>query len=302
LEHIRLVKRQSNSYGERVSEAYLLSRNRVNYPENNELAEQLAIVSRLISGGLKTRIYLVSVSGFDTHDNQVDGSDHTVGEHTNLLNNVSEAVTAFMKDIKLLNLDDRVVGMTFSEFGRRIVSNASLGTDHGAAAPMFVFGKSVEGGALGKNPFIPANANYEDNIEMQHDFRALYATMLKDWFCLQDSDLSSIMLDQYETLPIINGGCMPTSTRERNRTAGTNLFHISPNPTHDWVQFEFENEGYTMLQIFDMRGQLVATPVNRKLPNGKQQIRYNMQQLPAGMYSVRLNVGSKMQTKQVVKR
>ncbi|MEL6718061.1 MAG: DUF1501 domain-containing protein [Bacteroidota bacterium] len=303
LEHIRLVKQQSNSYGERVSEAYLLSRNRANYPQGNELAEQLAIVARLISGGLKTRIYLVSISGFDTHDNQVTGADHTVGEHANLLRSVSDAVEAFMKDIKLLNLEERVVGMTFSEFGRRIVSNASLGTDHGAAAPMFVFGKPVEGGVIGENPFIPTNATYEDNIEMQYDFRALYATMLKDWFCLEDSDLSNVMLDQYETLPIINGGCSTTtSTRDRNRSAGTNLLTISPNPTRDWAVFEFENEDYAMLQIFDMQGQLIATPVNRKLPKGKQQIRYNFANLPSGMYSIRLHLGDRVQTKQVVKR
>lgn len=109
------------------------------YPAGNSLADQLKIVARLIAGGLKTRIYMVSLGGFDTHSLQVNSTSRETGNHANLLLKVSEGIKAFMADLNLLNANKRVIGMTFSEFGRRIKSNSSVGTDHGAAAPLFVF-------------------------------------------------------------------------------------------------------------------------------------------------------------------
>lgn len=302
LEHVRLIKKQSNAYGERVALAYLGSRNVVDYPTDNNLAEQLSIVSRMISGGMKTRIYLVSISGFDTHDNQVDANNHIVGEHANLLHQLSDAIEAFMRDLKMLGLSHRVVGMTFSEFGRRITSNSSLGTDHGAAAPTFMFGAPIQGGITGENPFIPQSANYWDNIPMQYDFRSLYATVLKDWFCLENQDLQSVMLDQYDTLPVINAGsCMSTSTREQYQKAGKNILFIAPNPTRDWVQFTIESEGYCLLQIFDQSGRLVATPLNKKLSKQQHQVAFDATHLSKGIYSVRLQSAGNVQSRQLVK-
>ncbi len=302
LEHIRLVKQQSNAYGEVVTNAYNAGANNTTYPASN-LAEQLAIVARLVSGGLKTRIYTVSIGGFDTHDNQVVANDHTQGEHANLLRELSESIAAFMTDIDSLGVSERVLGLTFSEFGRRITSNFSLGTDHGEAAPMFAFGKGVEGGVLGDTPFIPAGATYADNLDMQFDFRSMYATVLRDWFCLDDSDLQSILFNQYESLPIIgNNPCMSTSTREQNQAAGKSIINAYPNPTRDWVQFDIEAQGYTIVQVFSSSGKLVATPFSRKLKTAQQlQVRYDMSALPAGVYQVRLQSGGLQQSRQVVK-
>jgi uncharacterized protein (DUF1501 family) len=103
---------------------------------SNRLADQLKIVAKLIAGGLKTRIYVVNIGGFDTHAGQVDGTFGTeLGDHADLLGKLSEAIFAFQEDLRILRVDNRVIGMTFSEFGRRIKSNASFGTDHGEAAP-----------------------------------------------------------------------------------------------------------------------------------------------------------------------
>jgi len=172
----------------------------------NSLSDQLKIVSRLIAGGLQTKIYMVSIGGFDTHAKQTDVNNTSVGTHAILLQKVSDAIYAFMDDLKLQNVEDRVVGMTFSEFGRRIKSNASGGTDHGAGAPVFVFGKPVKSGIIGNNPLIPTNATSNDNIAMQNDFRSVYATLLKNWLGASVAEMPDILQKDFELLPLIKTG------------------------------------------------------------------------------------------------
>ena len=109
--------------------------NQITYPANNRLATQLKNVALLVAGGLKTKVYICSIGGFDTHSSQVNTNAKETGTHANLLTQLSDGIKAFMDDLKGLNASKRVLGMTFSEFGRRIKSNGSNGTDHGAAAP-----------------------------------------------------------------------------------------------------------------------------------------------------------------------
>src|ERR1700722_19652710 len=156
-------------------------------PGKNPLADQLKIVARLVAGGLRTQFYLVSMGGFDTHARQVEPSDPTTGAHARLLARLSEAINAFQDDLTLLQVSDRVMGMTFSEFGRRIQSNASGGTDHGAAAPVFVFGGKGRPGVMGQNPVWPDHLTVNDNLTMQHDFRAIYSTLLERWFLTDET-------------------------------------------------------------------------------------------------------------------
>ena len=156
LSYIRTISRQSKSYADKLIAAFLKGNNLANYPTDNYLADTLKVIARVIKGGLKTRMYLVSLGGFDTHANQVVDGNKSQGTHATLLKNLSEAVLAFQRDLEMMSLDQRVLGMTFSEFGRRIKSNDSLGTDHGAAAPMFLFGSKVQSGVIGNSPQIPA--------------------------------------------------------------------------------------------------------------------------------------------------
>lgn len=172
----------------------------------NPLADQLKIVARLIAGGLKTKVYMVNMGGFDTHARQTEATDTTTGTHARLLERLSEAINVFMVDINELGAGDRVLGMTFSEFGRRIKSNASGGTDHGAAAPVFLFGNGVQPGILGTNPALPAVANVKDNIAMQHDFRSLYTSILENWFLVSGSESQAVMFKDYESLTIVKKG------------------------------------------------------------------------------------------------
>jgi uncharacterized protein (DUF1501 family) len=176
------------------------------YPaaRKNPLADQLKIVARLVAGGLQTRIYLVGIGGFDTHANQTDATDTSTGVHGKLLGKLSEAINAFQDDLTYLQVSNRVVGMTFSEFGRRIQSNASGGTDHGAAAPVFVFGDGVKPGIVGENPVWPSKLTVNDNLAMQYDFRAIYSTFLEKWFRTDQAATEEILLRKFTALPLIS--------------------------------------------------------------------------------------------------
>jgi uncharacterized protein (DUF1501 family) len=144
------------------------------YPTNG-LGEKLQIVAQIIAGELGTRVIFVSLDGFDTHAQQA-------GAHQALLGELSSAVRAFFQDLKGHGLADRAVLATFSEFGRRVKENGSLGTDHGAASQIFVAGPSVKAGLIGKHPSL--TDLIEGDLKHHTDFRSVYATLLTkvlDW-------------------------------------------------------------------------------------------------------------------------
>jgi uncharacterized protein (DUF1501 family) len=141
------------------------------------LGEKLRAVSRLILSGLKTRVYYVTLDGFDTHANQPD-------VHASLLKQWADALSAFLSRLKQTGQQDRVLVMTFSEFGRRVSENASLGTDHGAAAPMFLAGPKLPKTIHGIKPDL---SDLEDgDLRFKIDFRSVYASVLERWM-LTDS-------------------------------------------------------------------------------------------------------------------
>lgn len=206
LAYIREMAAKTDQYAGVIKKAaQRVTRQSDCYPPNgaNPLADQLKIVARLIAGGLRTRFYLVGMGGFDTHAKQTDNSDTTTGTHAKLLARLSEAITAFQDDLAGLQVEDRVIGMTFSEFGRRIQSNASGGTDHGAAAPVFIFGGKVEPGIIGQNPVWPDRLTVNDNLAMQFDFRAVYSTLLEHWFLTDTTIAESVLFRPYAPLSFI---------------------------------------------------------------------------------------------------
>ncbi len=141
------------------------------YP-SNALAQKLRTVAEIISGDLGTRVFFVSLDGFDTHSQQA-------AAHQTLLTELSSAVSAFVKDIAGHGHADRVLVATFSEFGRRVAENGSLGTDHGAASQMFVIGSKVKGGIHGRHPSL---TDLDDgDLKFHTDFRSVYATLLDRW-------------------------------------------------------------------------------------------------------------------------
>jgi uncharacterized protein (DUF1501 family) len=165
------------------------------YP-NSGLARQLAMVASMIRAGLKTRVYYVSLGGFDTHA----GQGGAQGQHANLLRQLGDAVAAFYADLKAQGNDGRVLTMSFSEFGRRVGQNGSGGTDHGAAAPMFLFGPMVRAGVAGGHPSLTDLD--EGDVKFHTDFRQVYATVLEKWL---RADARAILGRRFSALDVVRG-------------------------------------------------------------------------------------------------
>ncbi len=305
LSYVRTIAKQTQQYSSSITAAAARVTTQNPYPINNTLADQLKIVARLIKGGLNTRVYMVSFGGFDTHSLQTTTTDTTVGNHAILLGRVSDAIKAFQDDLIFLGIEDRVVGMTYSEFGRRIKSNSSTGTDHGAAAPIFVFGKPVQGGVLGDNPAIPAVATVNDNIPMQYDFRSVYSTLLEKWFCLPKDTVAALfppnINGQLQDLPLINGNTCKTPAPPS--TSGTTLITNYPNPFANKTTIEFSTDGgHTLLQIIDTAGRLLLTLLENDYPAAtRQTVIFDASHLPSGVYYARLQNGAKQQVRPMLK-
>lgn len=299
LTYIRQIAEQTQQYSAVIKAAATKTVQQVSYPVNNSLGDQLKIVARLIAGGLKTRIYMVSYGGFDTHSQQVDSTDTTTGSHARLLKNVSDAIKSFQDDLTFLKVDDRVVGMTFSEFGRRIKSNGSMGTDHGAAAPLFIFGKSVLGGVLGDTPMIPASATVNDNLPFQYDFRSVYSTILANWLCVKDEDLQQIMLKNYQILPLVNAGVCKKAVN----LSGETLISNYPNPFTTSTIITFTTAGgHTLIQVIDTTGRVVKTLLDKEYgAAGTYTITFDGSFLQTGVYYARLQNLSVQQVRAMIK-
>lgn len=154
-----------------IANASAKAKNSVPFP-SSRLGQNFAMISRLIAGGMPTRIYYLSLGGFDTHTQQTDA-------HARLLKEMGDAVSAFLADLKAQGNLGRVSLMTFSEFGRRVKENASGGTDHGAAAPLFLAGGGIKAGLLGQMPSLSPNDLFDGDVKYNTDFRSVYATVLE---------------------------------------------------------------------------------------------------------------------------
>lgn len=259
LTFLRMMKDQSNAYTSRISAAYnaqaTLS-SMYNSSPNNSLCDQLKVVARLIGGGLKTRIYIVNhPDSFDTHTGQV--STPTTGVHANALDRLSKAITAFQNDITLMGKGPKVAGMTFSEFGRRVMSNASKGTDHGAAAPIIFFGEGVNGGMIGTSPILPTNPTTSSQVPMQYDFRQLYTTVMQRWLCTNSPKSNTILNGVFMTIPIFEA----TQTARENISPAASLeenyariaFEVTENHRYQTFTIErsIDNVTFTEIAVID---------------------------------------------------
>ncbi|MCT4664333.1 MAG: DUF1501 domain-containing protein [Flavobacteriales bacterium] len=186
LQHVKDIEEDLDFYATRMNTVFNAGANSaVTYP-NTSLAYQLKTVAKLISGGSKTKIFVCHHGGFDTHSGQAN-------RHNNVLGQLSAAVESFYQDLNNLTDDlgkkysERVITATYSEFGRKAKQNGNHGTDHGSLFPMFVFGKGVKSQMVGNTPNLSNLTNSFQLQGMEHDYRAVFATILQDWLGSSDS-------------------------------------------------------------------------------------------------------------------
>lgn len=178
-------------YAEQIKASVTKVRNAANYPAT-PLAADLKLVAQMITAGLPTRVYYVTLGGFDTHSGQAQ-------RHDRLMETLSGALAAFADDLKALGQLDRVTTMTFSEFGRRVAENGSQGTDHGEAAPLFVVGSKIVPGFHGPAPDLRREKLSRGDVAFAVDFRRVYASMLKTWLRADDA---TVLGKAFQPLPI----------------------------------------------------------------------------------------------------
>lgn len=292
---------QSNVYGEAIKNAYENGENMsAKYEDTNALASKLKTVARLIKGGLQTRIYVVNLGGFDTHAEQVIDGDPTNGVHSFLLETLSDAMCAFQDDLKLLDLEKRVLGMTYSEFGRRIRSNFSFGTDHGTAAPMMVFGHCVNPGVIGDNAEIDTAVDVNEGVAMQYDFRSIYGSVLMDWFNVEEAQVQSLFSNDFQYLPIL-ANCDAVSINEINENDYS--LKAQPNPYSDYlnIAFELEAKEDIRLSLFDVLGAEIKVIHNKAIDAGRHNFKVDMHDISSGPYFLRMQTRTGQKTLRLVK-
>jgi uncharacterized protein (DUF1501 family) len=190
LDFLRHTAMNAMLAGDRIRTILGKDKSKVSYPQS-ELGNQLGMIAKLIGGGFPTRVYYAYQGGFDTHANQP-------GTHARVLSDVAQAVGAFRNDLRVQQNSGRVLVLAFSEFGRRVAENGSAGTDHGAAAPVFLFGEQIKAGIHGHAPDL---ANLVDgDIVHETDFRQVYATVLDRWLGAQSAQLLG---RPFQTLQIV---------------------------------------------------------------------------------------------------
>jgi uncharacterized protein (DUF1501 family) len=299
LEYIRQVMKQSQQYYNAIKAAAEAQSANLSakYPTEgeNNLADQLRIVARLIGGGLQTTVYVVSIGGFDTHSEQIDDpGDPLGGLHADLLRQVSEAICAFYDDMKLMGKAEKVCGMTFSEFGRTIADNGSLGTDHGAAAPLFVFGEGVNPGVIGANPLIPVVIDDSEDLPMVHDFRSVYASVFQDWFGI--ANWNQLLFQDFPILPIFKGTTPTKDLPVMN-------FNVSnfPNPVRSATTITFTTgNAYVVINLMDAQGRFVAKIAEGNFPAGTHKVPFDRSNLNSGTYFYQVKINGVGVTKKML--
>lgn len=316
---------KSEDYAERLFDVYSNSSpSSILYPEKypfnapagsqtNRLTPQLKLIARLLDGGgaglgVKTKVFLVKVGGFDTHAEQVESYDPTMGAHAALMYNIATAMKAFQEDLRARGIEDRVLTVTTSEFGRRIHSNGSYGTDHGTGGPMFLFGKGVQPGVIGKVPDLSKN-----NVEMQYDYRQVYANILKDWMLVDESTINNDIFfkdfingpreqgtGNYEPLPVASQ--VITSTQSDFINARFALNECYPNPANEYthIDFKINSTGQVNLQLLDTQGRQIKVLLDEVMEPGDHSIRVDLMDLKPGVYLYKIKSGFLKETKKLV--
>jgi uncharacterized protein (DUF1501 family) len=310
LEYIIQTDALSNMYSEAISNSFNNGQNAVSYPDT-DISNQLKTVARLISGGLESKVYMVKLSGFDTHFGQNQAENDILGDHNDLLTKLSSAVAAFMNDLSAMNLKNDVVGLTYSEFGRKAAENGSLGTDHGETAPMFVFGAPVKGGVSGLNPDLnEANENNGYQIQtVQFDYRDTLGTLLQDYLgadnlALDATFFNNTLNQSFSETKIddliksefsVATNCYSNSLTNNNDRK--KIFYII-NPVYNDLIIKSKNQEYSSFkyELYDLNSKLVSKG------NSRINESISISHLINGIYILNILTNEKSEAHRIIKR
>jgi len=316
LQYIIDTDRLSNQYSQAISNAFNSGNNTNSYPDT-DLSNQLKTVARLISGGLETKIYIVRIGGFDTHNNQNNNENTIEGKHNDLLTEVSEAIRSFFVDLDSQSLSDDVVGLTFSEFGRKAKENGNFGTDHGEIAPMFVFGKPVNGGVSGNNVDL-SEATSDNNFQLetvQFDYRQIFGTLLQNFLGSNDTVIDTAFFNYTNNQSFTNSkinelikdsfsvgvDCysQTLSLNEFNPQTPHKEWFVFPNPVRNLLQVHSAKELTTIqYRVLNNRSQIILQGTQH-LKNGKLEV--NTERLESGVYFIQIFSDGKKETHKILK-
>ena len=296
IEYIQGVEQSVNDYAARISEVFNAGSNSLTTYPDTSLADQLKTIARLIKGGCKTKMYLCQMGGFDTHGSQIVENNPSSGQHAELLQDMTDSVKAFFDDLDQMDLAERVVGCTFSEFGRCARENGSLGSDHGTLAPMFLFGKNIQAGVQGDNVNL---ANLTDDNQLQgveNDYRQVFATLLQDWLGANNYVLEQTMFEGYAKIPVVDSVALVSPDCYIGGTVSVfDSYHkaralsVYPNPARISAEVTFQSETTfdARLTLHSLGGTLVSGSNVRIVP-GSNLYYLDVSALPPGHYFVRL--------------
>lgn len=299
LKYIMNVESSTSKYAQRITSVFNAGSNStVVYPSGSRFGAQLKTVARLIKGGSKTKIYLTQLGGFDTHSGQVDTADTSIGEHADLLKDLSASVKAFQDDIEALGLGDQVMSVTFSEFGRCAAENGSFGTDHGTLAPMIVVGKGVNAGIYGDGVNLSDLTNDDQVKNQQFDYRQVFTTLLQDFLGANDDVLAATLFDDWagQKIGLVNSsllvdpGCYVGSlTPVEEVFAQNRAMKLYPNPAFYSTEMSYTATSNFDAQVtlFDQQGRTILSQAT-KISTGENLLTIFLDEVTAGHYFVRL--------------
>jgi len=296
LEFMRGTTNTTFNYAQTINSAYNNSVNSVNY-EDAGLGRQLANVARMIKGNLGTKIYMVTLDGFDTHANQADG-------HQSLLMNLSNSIKLFFDDLAVSGHDQEVLAMTISEFGRRPDENGSKGTDHGAASPLLLFGPGLENnGFVGNHPSL-TTLDPNGNLVYNVDFREIYATVMQEWLCINSSVVNQALLGQNMNTVDLGFNCASLSVDEFDIANGFAHFVLMDN-NDTIIKIKNPNTQHVDIKLYDILGKEVTTLKNEMLFPGEYSINVKNEtstRLNTGQYIYRISIGDQHYSKSIIIR
>jgi len=310
---------KSETYINRLASVYQsASEPTISYPEvypfngprgikNNPLSGQLRLIARLLAGGVKTKVFLVKMGGFDTHANQVEENDPTMGIHASKMYHLSSAMRAFQEDLRSRGLENRVLSLTMSEFGRRVESNGSFGTDHGTGAPLMMFGSGVKPGIFGTNPDLS-----QKNVSLQFDYRQIYANVLRDWMEVDQTTITNEIFfrdfisgpnpngGNYEPLELIKDSLLSTEEYIRKNYR---IEAVYPNPASKYTQAKVfvNNNQNVRVELINVNGKVVSS-ISRKVGPGNHNFSFTLDGLQPGFYFIKAKSEMLNETKKFIIR